>query len=156
MNKLHSFIFFCVTSQFVGSVEKKREKWNSSYFVWKIPIFNQFKQLVTFCLGRSNKRYKYASLCRNLLVQTEKKAAIEQNLTQRVYMPAVFEGWIFQKQRRIFNKMTKSWEKNNQSSRKSLSQCGSRFFLLIVVLKTTFAMISLFYKSVIRLVHSIS
>ena len=65
-------------------------------------------------------------------------AALHKTPTQTVDSSQVFEKWILQKQPKMINKMTKSWDRNNQRSGAYLSQTGPRFPLLIVVVKNNF------------------
>ena len=65
-------------------------------------------------------------------------AALHKIPTQTVGSSQVFDRWILQKQPKMINKMTKSWDKHNERSGTGLSQTGPRFSLLIVVVKDNF------------------
>ena len=73
-------------------------------------------------------------------------AALHKIPTQTADSSQVFERWLLQKQPKMINKMTKSWDRNTISDLEtSLSQTGPRFLLLIVVVKDNFSQINIIF-----------
>ena len=56
-------------------------------------------------------------------------AALHKSPTQTVDSSQVFERWIFQKQPKMINKMTKSWDRNKISDLERVCPKHARDFL---------------------------
>ena len=72
-------------------------------------------------------------------------AALHKIPTQTVASSQVFEKWILQKQPKMINKLTKSWDRNTNSDLEQVSQTGPRFSLFIVLVKINFTQIYIIF-----------
>ena len=161
MHKLKIFILYL--HNVVKRLGMLITKVNFVKFWLKCSIFQLIVNRLQFsCFGRSKQRNEDKIFCRDELFHNLGKgklypAALQKIPTQTVDLPQVFESWVLQKQPKMINKMTKSWDRNTISDLEQVCTERDRDLLSwLLSSKTISSTIISHSSSVICFVSSIS